>query len=566
MGPIDIHSVLDQALLFARDIPDLVILLAFAVGTVAIFRTLRLNPVLGYLVAGAIIGPNGLRLISDPHRTEAIAEFGIVFLLFMIGLDLSWDRLKAMRGQVLGVGGAQMVLTTFAFYLIAQALGYSMESSFVIGAALALSSTALVLQVLEQRNELAGQSGRLSLAILILQDLAVLPLLVLLPLLSNDGSIAGMLGVAIARATVGLVLILLVGRIVLRPLFRLIARLDIDELFVATILLVVLGISWITKEAGLSPALGAFLAGLLLAETEFRHQIEADVKPYKSLLMGLFFMTVGMMINTGFILNHLAEVLAIAFGIIAVKSTVMFGILRGGGYSKRTSAHTALLLAQGGEFAFILFGLAGQFNVIDIAIGQKLMLAVTLSMAATPLLDTMGALLERRWWRRVRTTPNLLHAETQDLGGHIIIAGYGRMGQLIGNYLADEKIPFVALDTNPREVSVGRKKQQPVYYGDAGRPDVLETIGVERAHALVVTMHEPAKADALTKSMRAAYPNMPIFVRARDSHHVHALTQMGASMAVPELQVSSMRMLAGLLTALGRPEEEVQRVMEQMRE
>ena len=553
-------------LMHATPLPDFVLLLAFAVGIVALFRSLRLNPVLGYFVAGALIGPDGFRLMQNPEATQKIGEFGIIFLLFMIGLDLSWDRLKAMRGQVLGVGSAQIILTAGAFFGIAQLLGYPLSTSIIIGGALALSSTALVLQVLEQRGELAGQTGRLSLAILILQDIAVLPMLVLLPILaSGEGSMATALGIAGVRAAAALLVITIIGRLLLRPLFSMIARLDIHELFVATTLLVVFGISWLTEMAGLSGALGAFLAGLLLAETKFRHQIEADVKPYKSLLMGLFFMTVGMKIDLQFILGHTMQVMLIAGGIIAVKATVLFGVLRAAGYAKRTTAHTALLLAQGGEFAFILFGLAGQYDVMDGMLVQTLLLSVTLSMAATPLLDTAGAVLERRWWYRVRTTPDLLNTETRDLEGHIVIAGYGRMGQLIGSYLAHEKIPFVALDTNPREVSAGRKRHQPVYYGDAGRPDVLEAIGVERAHALVITLHDPAKADALTKAMRAAHPNMPIFVRARDKAHAYALEILGANLAVPELQVSSMRMLSGLLAALGRPEEEVQRVMEQMR-
>ncbi len=548
-------------------LPDFVILLAFAVGVVACFRSLKLNPVLGYFVAGALIGPQGLALIANPDGMEHIAEFGIIFLLFMIGLHLSWDRLKSMRGQVFGVGGAQITLTSLLFGLLAVLMGYPLDTAFVIGGALALSSTALVLQVLEQRGELASQTGRMSLAILILQDLAVLPLLVLIPIMASDGGSPGAaIGMALVRAAIGMVVIILVGRLLLRPLFRLIAKLESSELFVATILLVVFGISWMTETAGLSAALGAFMAGILLAETEFRHQIEADVKPYKSLLMGLFFMTVGMKIDTVFILEHLEYVLLIAFGILLVKSTLLYAILRVANYARRCAAHTALLLAQGGEFAFILFGLAGLYGVIDPFLVQTLLLSVTLTMAATPLLDSWGSSLELRWWKRVRTTPELLKTETRDMQGHVVLAGYGRMGQLIAEYLAHENIPFVALDTNPREVSIGRKRHQPVYYGDAARPDVLEAIGIERAHALVVTLHEPARADAMTRAMRAAYPNMPIFTRARDMAHVRALEMMGANLAVPELQVSSMRMLAALLTALGRPEEEVQRVMELIRE
>lgn len=551
----------------ATPLPDFVILLAFAVGIVAFFRSLRLNPVLGYLVAGALIGPKGLALIHEVKTTEQIAEFGIVFLMFIIGLELSWDRLKAMRRKVLVLGGGQVLFTGVAFFIIAQLLHYKFSTSFIIGAGLALSSTALVLQVLEQRGELAGQTGRLSLAVLILQDLVVLPMLVLLPILAGgEGSLLDALGLSLLRASIALIAILLTGRLLLRPLFRLIARLDSNELFVATSLLVLLGISWCTQMAGLSAALGAFLAGLLLAETEFQHQIEADVKPFKSLLMGLFFMTVGMKIDTSFILRNVTEVTLIALGIMVIKTGVLFSVLKFAGYGKRTSAHTALLLSQGGEFGFILFGLADASGVIGSLLAQKLLLAITLTMAATPLLDTLGAWLERRWWRRVRTTPSLLNEETRDLDGHVVIAGYGRMGQLIGSYLANEKIPFVALDTNPREVSGGRKSHQPVYYGDASRPEVLESIGVDRAHALIITLHDPAKADALTRAMRASYPNMPIFVRARDMAHVRALEIMGANLAVPELQVSSMRMLAGLLAALGRPEEEVGRVMAQIRE
>ena len=551
----------------ATPLPDFLVLLAFAVGIVALFRSLRINPVLGYLVAGALIGPKGFALIHHTETTIAVGAMGIIFLLFMIGLDLSWDRLKAMRGQVLGVGSAQIGLTALVFSAIAMLLGYALGTSVVVGTGLALSSTALVLQVLEQRGELAGQTGRLSLSILILQDLAVLPLLVLIPMMAerNGVSIGSAIGMATVRAIGGLVVILVVGRVLLRPLFRLIARLDIDELFVATTLLVVFGMSWATEIAGLSGALGAFIAGLLIAETEFQHQVEADVKPYKSLLMGLFFMAVGMRIDLRFILENASIVVAMAGAILLVKGVVLTAVLQALGYPRRTAFHTGLLLSQGGEFGFILFGLAGSYGLIGQVLTQQLLLAITLSMAATPLLDSLGMLLERRWWRLLRHSPELLKAETRDMEGQVVIAGYGTMGQMIGQYLADEKISFVALDTDPREVTDGRKRHQPVFYGDASRPDVLEAVGVERAQALIITLHDVAKAEQLTKAMRAAYPAMPIFVRARDRAHAEALEQMGANIAVPELQVSGMRMLAGLLSALGRPEEEVQRVMAAIR-
>ena len=547
-------------------LPDVMILLAAAVAIVAGFRSMRLSPVLGYLVAGMVIGPGGLKLVHEPEQMHGIAEFGIVFLLFMIGLDLSWDKLKAMRSQVLLIGSAQVLITALAFAGAALAFGVNPLGATIIGFGLALSSTALVLQVLESRGELAGQTGRLSLAILILQDLAVLPLLVLLPILATGtGSIVEQLSIAGVRAVIALCGITLVGRFLLRPLFRAVARLDIDELFVATTLLVVFGMAWTTEAAGLSSALGAFIAGLLIAETEFQHQIEADVKPYKSLLMGLFFMTIGMKINAAFLYEHALEVLFWAVGLLGIKSVILFVLMRLKKFSRRTSIHVALLMAQGGEFGFILFALAEQLGLLEQTLSESLLVAVTVSMAVTPLLDSLGALIERRWWYRIRMAPELLAQETADVAGHVVLAGYGSMGQLIAEFLTTEKIPFVALDTNPRDVAQGRRKQQPVFYGDATRPDVLASIGVARARAVIITIHEPEKAQAMLVTMRQHYPDLPILVRAGDLAQAKQLQALGATLAVPELQVASKRLIAGLLASLNRPEEEIQRALEVLR-
>jgi CPA2 family monovalent cation:H+ antiporter-2 len=546
----------------ATPLPDLVILLAAAVVIVTAFRSLRVSPVLGYLVAGALIGPKGFAVIKDLDTTAAIAELGIVFLLFMIGLELSFDRLKAMRRKVFGIGTAQLLVTGGLFIVMAKMMGQSPTTALIVGSGLALSSTALVLQVLQQQRELASQTGRLSLAILILQDLAVLPLLVLVPALAMDaGGLGHALLISSLRALLALVVITIIGRLMLRPLFRLVAALDIHELFVAVTLLVVLGLAWLTESIGLSMALGAFLAGLLVAETEFQHQVEADVLPYKQLLMGLFFMTVGMKIDAAFIYNHAAEIILGAVALIAIKGSVLYAVLRAFRYSKRTCAHTALLLAQGGEFGFILFGLAGQLGVIEESLVRSLLLVIALTMAATPLLDMLGVQFEKRWWHRVRTNMEQMAQESLDLTQHVVIAGYGRMGQLIADYLASEKVPFIALDTNPREVAAGRKRHHPVYFGNAARPEVLESIGVARAQALILTLHERDAATELLKIMRIAHPNLPIFVRAYDSAHCKELEALGATYAVPELEVSGKRLLANLLGALGRPEDDIQRVM-----
>lgn len=543
-------------------LPDLVILLAAAVAIVTAFRGMKLSPVLGYLVAGAVIGPKGLGVIQDLDTTSAIAELGIVFLLFMIGLEMSFDRLKAMRKKVFGIGTAQMVVTGGLLVAMAMAMGQSLNAAIIIGGGLALSSTALVLQVLQQQKELASQTGRLSLAILILQDLAVLPLLVLVPAMAvGDASLGETLGLSAVRAVITLGGIVIMGRLVLRPLFRLIAQLDIHELFVAVTLLVVLGLAWITESAGLSMALGAFLAGLLIAETEYQHQVEADVLPYKSLLMGLFFMTVGMKIDGEFILNNASVILLGACALIVFKSSVLYMVLRIFRYSKRSSAHTALLLAQGGEFGFILFGLADQLQVLDGTLVKQLLIIITLTMAATPLLDMLGVQFEKRWWKRLRSNPEQMVREAQDLSGHIVIAGYGRMGQLMADFLASEKIPFIALDTNPREVAAGRKRHHPVYFGNAAQPDLLSTVGIARAQALIITLHEPSAATTLTQLVRMAYPDLPVLVRAHDREHMVTLESLGATYAVPELEVSGKRMMSQLLSALGRPEEDIRRVM-----
>ena len=546
-------------------LPDLVILLGAAVAMVAAFRAVKLSPVLGYLVAGVVIGPKGLGVIRDLDTTAAIAELGIVFLLFVIGLELSFDRLKAMRRKVFGIGGAQVLVTGGLLTALAFALGQEVHTAIIIGGGLALSSTALVLEVLQQQKELASQTGRLSLAILILQDLAVLPLLVLVPAVAaGDASIGATLGMTALRAVLTLGGILIAGRLVLRPVFRAVAILDIHELFVALTLLVVLGLAWITEAVGLSMAMGAFLAGLLIAETEYHHQVEADVQPFKLLLMGLFFMTVGMKIDLAFIQRHAAEILLGALALIALKSSVLYALLRAFRYSKRTSAHTGLLLAQGGEFGFILFGLADQLGVLDGTLAKELLLIIAITMAATPLLDMAGVQFEKRWWSRVRTNPEQLAAEAQDLSGHVVIAGYGRMGSLVAGLMAAEKIPFIGLDTNPREVAAGRKRHHPVYFGNAAQPDLLNMVGIARAQALLITLHDPQAATALLKLVRVAYPDLPVLVRAHDRAHAEELLTLGATQAVPELEVSAKRLTAQLLSALGSPEEDIRRVMQSM--
>lgn len=545
----------------------MLILLAAAVLAVGLFRSLKLSPVLGYLMAGTLIGPYGFAFIREVQTTSAIAELGVVLLLFMIGLELSWDRLVAMRKKVFGIGGVQVIATSLILGAVVFLLGENVTNAFIIGAGLALSSTALVLQVLYERKELASQTGRLSLAILILQDLAVLPLLALIPILAaRDASLIDALSEATLQAGIVLFTIFVLGRLLLRPLFRVIARLDINELFVATTLLVVMGISYATHMAGLSMALGAFVAGLLLAETEFQHQIEADVKPYKGLLMGLFFMTIGMAMDVEFIMRNSVLVLASAFALIGLKTALTYTTLRVFAYPKRTAIHVALLLSQGGEFGFILFGLAATMGVMDAQLSQFLLLVITITMAITPMLERLGNLFERVWATKRRDAVNTVEREATDLERHIVIAGYGHIGERLASALERESLPFIVIDTDPRRVLAGKRQRYPVYFGDATRADVLQAVGAGRASMIVLTfVDEEASAQALTK-LRSHYPDIPIFARAQDYTGKERLESAGAAAATAERDSATMTLLAFALTAQNWPEEEIARVMSRLKE
>jgi CPA2 family monovalent cation:H+ antiporter-2 len=547
-------------------LPDILILLSVAVLAVTLFRSLHLSPVLGFLVAGAAIGPSTLGLVQDVDFTSQIAELGVIFLLFLIGLELSWDRLKSMRRQVFGIGGSQVLVTGALFTAIALLLDMPTEVALLIGGGLALSSTALVLQVIDENNQTATQTGRLALAILILQDIAVLPLLVLVPLLAESeqmGPESVML--IILQAVAALTLMVLIGRVALRPLFSAIAQFKSHELFIATSLLTVLGISWSAQMVGMSPALGAFVAGLLLAETEFRHQIEADVKPFKGLLMGLFFMTVGMHIDVVFLLQNWLVIILGAIAVILMKAALLYSVLRLFYYPRRTAGHAAFLLSQGGEFGFILFGLAAASGVMPTNIAEMLLVVIVITMALTPLLDRLGTRFEQRWLKHQRTEINELYKESRDMENHVVIAGYGDVGTALARVLEKESVPFIALDTDPRMVQQGRSNKHPVYYGDATRPDLLAALGASRAQLIVLTMRDEVVATRAVRLLRADFPKKLMLARTMSLQAANALERAGANQALPEVHLTSMRMVSMVLNHLDWPESEITRVMASMR-
>ena len=549
-----------------EQLPHILLLLSAAVICVAIFRAAGLSPVLGYLVAGAIIGPYGMAIIKDTAATATLAEFGVIFLLFSIGLEVSFERLRAMRKQVFGFGSLQVGITAVLIGGIAFMLGLPHEAAIIIGGGLALSSTAIVLQVVAEGGDKSSQTGRLSLAVLLMQDLAVVPLLVLVPLFASSAdTILYSMATAFLKALVVLAGIVLVGRLAIRPLFRAIAALHNADIFVATTLLVVLGIAWLTQMTGLSLALGAFIGGVLVAETEYQHQVEADIQPYKGLFLGLFFISVGMMINASFLLENWVLIIGLAVALMLLKATVIFALCRLFNFSRGAAIRSGLLLSQGGEFAFILFNLAMLQKILDAHTASILLVVVTLSMALTPLAAILGKRTAILFERRKAATPDRVQSELSDLHNHVIIAGYGRMGQLVAKLLAAENIPFVAVDSNPDEVAAARRRGEPVYYGDALRKPVLSSVGAKRASAIFITVKNEEKLEKMIKIIRARLPETPMVVRARDVRQALRLKAAGANEAIPELFEGSLTLGAAILKVMQVPEPEISRIIDVFR-
>ncbi|MHA1165959.1 MAG: monovalent cation:proton antiporter-2 (CPA2) family protein, partial [Alphaproteobacteria bacterium] len=415
---------------------DVLIFLVAAIVVVPAFRRLRTSPILGYLAAGILVGPYGLAVISDTKSAHTLAEFGVVFLLFMIGLELSVERLRSLGRYVFGLGALQVTVTGCLIGGVAWVLGATGEAAIIIGGGLALSSTAFVLQLLIERGERAASFGNISFAVLLFQDLAVVPLLMLVTLLGGgEGSFLAAMGFAIVKATVALVLVIGIGRLILRPVYRIIAGTRSSELFVATTLLVVLGIGWLMSLVGISMILGAFLAGFLLSETEYRHQVEADIRPFRGILLGLFFMTVGMSIDIALIQSELAQITLIVIGLMAGKSIVTAALCRGFGLPVGDSVRVGLLLSQGGEFGFILFLTAGALGLLTTETTQILLASVTLTMVATPVMAYAGGQFSSFWARREKVSVAGAGKIGDDLHDHVLIAGFGRVGQTVAKVL-----------------------------------------------------------------------------------------------------------------------------------
>jgi len=533
------------------------ILLAAAVIAVPLFRLLRLGPVLAYLAAGILIGPFALGLIGDVEAITHFAEFGIVLLLFVIGLELQPTRLWALRKVVFRLGSAQMAIVTLVLGALAMSVGQSLQAALVIGFGLALASTPLVLQTLAERGQLKAEHGRAAFGVLLFQDLAVLPMLAVLPLLGTaaagdatgaDVANEGSAWVAVARLVGVFALLLISGRLLLRPLLRLAARAGTPEVFTAATLLVVLGTSMLVTMAGLSMALGAFLAGVMLADSEFRHQLEADIEPFKGLLLGLFFIATGMSANLALLGESYGLVLGITVAMLLLKVLLQAGVAGTGRYPRASSWQFGLTLATGGEFAFVLFALAARERVLDTGVADLLVLSVTLSMIVGPLLVMAWEPLLKRW---LAPEPARAFDQIEPEENRVIIAGFGRFGQIVARVLAMRGIPFTALDANQTQVDFVRGFGSKVYYGDASRLDLLRAAGAERAELLVLAIDDVEASVRTAQLVHQQFPHLKVFARARNRQHAFQLMETEPRYVIRETLPASLETAREILEALG---------------
>ncbi len=547
-------------------LPNIVVMLSLAIFIVVLFRRLNLSPVLGYLVAGAALGENGFKIVQSSDL-NILAEFGVVFLLFAIGLELTVERLMSMRWHVFGFGTAQVVITNIIISFIVWKFGQSIESALVIGGALALSSTALVLKVISEEQLHNTQVGRLAIANLLLQDFAVVPLLVLVPLLAlKHNNMLLTLGIATSRAFIVMILIFILGRILLRPLFSLIGSLQSNELFTGTTLLVVLASSLITKYLGLSLAMGAFISGLLVAETQYQHMVEETIMPFKDLLLGLFFMTIGMGINILFIHENLTILIALALALIIIKAAIIIAISRLFNIPLGSAIHTGLLMSQGSEFAFILFNLAAQkyIGVLDNHTAQLLLVTVTITMALTPILSKIGDHINQNLDLK-EEQDTISFEDINDLRQHVIIVGYNVTSEMVATLLRIKKINYLIIEADSKKVKDGRSKTHPIYQGDPNKVENLLETGIENAKSVIITIEDNLLLKKIIRTINKNFPDIPIVVRSEDLRSAQSLIKIGANIIVPEKYESGLQLAGELLKAVGISEFEISTLKNQFR-
>ncbi len=556
---------------------ETIIFLVAAGLVVPLVRKAGISAVLGFLFVGLVIGPYGvgrlvgetpvleLMVIADVEGVRRFAELGVIFLLFTIGLELSIAQLWGMRRLVFGFGTAQVTISALVIGVIAYLFGNSLVAAAIFGLCLALSSTALVMQLLTETRRLSAPAGRASFGVLLLQDLAVVPILFFVGIAGAtvEGSLAIAALKAIGEAGLVIALIFLVGRIAVRPFLRFVGGTGSREVFMAAVILLVLITAALTALAGLSMALGAFLAGLLFAGTEYRHQIASDIEPFKGLLLGLFFISVGMSLDILAVWADIQWVLLSALGLLSIKALILFALARAFRLPKDVAAETAILMSQGGEFAFVVIAAALSFTLLDPDTAQFMLLVVIVTMFLTPLLAIAGRRVGEILRRR--STDNGDMKVNVDDEHPVIIGGFGRVGRLLAQLLEEQRIPYVAIDSDPDLVAAERAKGAAVYFGDASQPDLLKHLGIERAAAFATTMDVPESAEHVIKAVHQHWPHVPIIARACDVSHAENLRASGAKSAVPETVEASLELCEQLLSNIGFPQEAARAIVDDQR-
>ena len=542
------------------------LLLGSAVLGVVAFRMLHLPPMLGYLAVGIVIGPHALGLAEQNDATHGLAEFGVVFLMFSIGLEFSLSKLMAMKNLVFGLGMAQVGLTIVATMVLGWAIATQLpagihlgwQASLALGGALAMSSTAIVSKMLTERLELESEHGRRIIGILLFQDLAVVPLLILIPALStNTGALLDTLAWAGFKAVIVLVLLLFLGQKLVRGWFTIVVKRRSQELFMLNLLLITLGAAWITERAGLSLALGAFVAGMLISETEYKHQVEEDIKPFRDVLLGLFFITIGMLLNVRLVLENWWLVLILLAGPVLLKFALIALLAKLFGASDGVSMRTGLALAQAGEFGFVLLNLAGGTGLMDSYVIQVVLASMVLSMLLAPFIiaksDQIVMKVSSNEWMMQSLALTKIASRTMSTNKHVIVAGFGRSGQSLATLLGEEKIDYHALDLDPERVQEAQTAGANVSYGDAARRESLVAAGIYRASAVVITYASTPSALKVLHLVHELAPTLPVIVRAHDDSDLDLLKTAGAAEVVPELMEGSLMLASHALVMLGVP-------------
>lgn len=546
---------------------EILILLFFSVVSVAIFRQLNFPSVLGYLLVGMLAGEHAFGWIHDSHAIEQIAEIGVVFLLFTIGLEVSIPRLIAMRKIVFGIGSIQVMVSTVSTIVLGIWMGLSWQAAFAVGGALAMSSTAIAVKLLTEQRELHSRHGHIALGILLFQDLAVVPFLVLIPIFAapETGSMLPTITMALAKGAFAFAVIFYAGQYLVRPAIRWVASSHSSELFTLFILFIALVAAWLTWQLGLSLAMGAFLAGIMLAETEYQHHVEIEIRPFRDILMGLFFISVGTQFDWTIMVNDPITVGVLTAGLMVGKGLAIMIITHFAGFEKGVAIRSGLVLGQGSEFGFALLALALVTGLLDIEMSQPIIAAIVISMAISPIIirhnEAIANYFASDYVSHHREAESNIEQACKNLSDHVILCGFGRTGQNLAQFLHRLNIPFIALELNPELIGEAWDAGEPVYYGDSSRPETLNHAGIDRAKALVISFPEVIVSQHITRTARELCPGLPLIVRTRDDRHLEQLLESGASEVVPDTIESSMMLAQHTLAKLGLDQEAIDEML-----